>query len=301
MSSPTANDRRRGPVEKRKDAADARRQQRAEAALAAGREPGRKGRPPGQRPDEPQVPAHPPELDKENTAEARRHYGRYGPDERLRRQGYRDGAFWEVNSKLAASALIARLGGAFEEEMALTLEVSTTEAEAEPEPAEPEPMRADEDDSDTDVGEEEEAELALALEVSRCEAGEPPRAAPPRAAPPVDDDDEWLAIALELSRREELERASRAAGAGPSSEAPPTSPVPPRRPDVDENEGPVHASGGREPDVPGAPSQRKRQEGARSGGKAPVRLVSSPQWRQIVVDSVRRGHHPAGRGGGAGG
>ena len=38
-----------------------------------------------------------------------------------------------------------------------------------------------------------------------------------------------------------------------------------RRPDAGEDEGPVHASGGRDPHEPGAPSPRKR-------GKAPMRL-----------------------------
>ena len=140
-------------------------------------------------------------------------------------------------------------------------------SDAEPDAAMPAaPARAECDDdqgaaSSADVGGhlDEETEFAMAMEISRCAA----------------EEEEDLAMALQASqweadeqaRREAQEQASRAAGAGPSS-----SPAPTGRRRDGEGEGPVHASGGRDPDVPGGPSQRKRQEGARTGGKAPVRL-----------------------------
>ena len=183
----TANaDRRRGSTEKKKDAE---RERRARKAVAEGRTPGQRGRPPGgssadlersrQREEEPEPEQVSPEQNFENWYGASRERpGAQRPPRRGLPRGGRHG--WSVDTAFAASAVLAeRGGGDFASELALALQISAAEAGV---PAAAAASNLDDlddealmaadfeegqgheaDNSGTDVGEQEDEQLAQAL------------------------------------------------------------------------------------------------------------------------------------------
>ena len=219
----TANaDRRRGSAEKRKDAE---RERRARKAIEEGRAPGQRGRPPGgssadlersqQRQEEPEQNFENWHGASRQRPGAERPRGRWAEDEqRPPRQ-----ARWSVDTAFAASAVLAeRGGGDFAAELALALQISAAEAGV-PEAAaasnlddlDDEALMAadfeegqghETDNNGMDVGEQEDEQLAQGLRGSEKEAE--------------------LAQALQeskdLDERKARERASRAAGAGSSTD-----------------------------------------------------------------------------------